>query len=244
MTFPQTISTKDFVASFPWPTTRRGRWTTALALPLVIGPLWCVVGQLSGSLLGTLSGLVLLAALLTSAVTDVHNHKIYNWVTYSAFLWAVLINAIATMLAMDNESTTRIVSAGPEFLGGVGLGQSLAGAALCFFVTMLGYRLSGIGAGDVKLATAIGAVLGVHLGVFAVAYSYIVAAVAIIAWSVWRQGPIPLLKAGLRTAGQLLLPMWPFPPTSDDHKLLIQPIPLGPYFAIGTLLVVLELVIL
>lgn len=246
MTFTQTITANHFLASFTWFESRSSRWKAALALPLVVGPLWCLAGQYSSSLLGTLSGLVLLAALCTSALTDVRSHKIYNWVTYSALLWAVLINIVASLLSPGEDTLIRAYHhaaiMGPEFLGGVGLGQCLAGAALCFFVTVLGYRLSGIGAGDVKLAAAIGALLGVHQGVFAVAYSYIVAAAAIIAWSVWTQGPIPLLKAGLRTIGVLFLPMWPFPPTAADHKLLIKPIPLGPYFAIGTLLVVLEVV--
>jgi hypothetical protein len=85
-------------------------------------------------------------------------------------------------------------------------------------------------------------VLGVHYGVYAVFYSYIVAAIAIIAWSVWTQGPLKLLIAALRTFGALLGPLWPFPPKDGDHTLLMQPIPLGPYFFIGTLLVVLELV--
>ena len=102
--------------------------------------------------------------------------------------------------------------------------------------------MSGRGAGDVKLAAVIGALLGVQHGVFAVAYSYIVAAVAIIVWSTWVNGPLAIVKAAVRTIGKVLGPLWPFPPSSTDTELLLRPIPLGPYFAIGTLLVVLELV--
>jgi prepilin peptidase CpaA len=182
--------------------------------------------------LGTLAGLVLLAALATCTVTDVRGHRIYNWATYSAFLWAILINIAA--------SAWPTVS--PEWLGGVGIGQSLAGAALCFVITLAGYHMSGRGAGDVKLAAAIGALLGVHHGVFAVAYSYIVAAIAIIIGSTWVIGPLAIVKAAVRTIGNVLGPLWPFPPSSSDTALMLRPIPLGPYFAIGTLLVVLELV--
>jgi prepilin signal peptidase PulO-like enzyme (type II secretory pathway) len=106
---------------------------------------------------------------------------------------------------------------------------------------MFGYDLSGGGAGDVKLAAAIGALLGLQ-GLFAVAYSYIVAAAAIIVWSVYNNGPLALVKAAGRTIGGLLGPLWPFPATDTDTALLMKPIPLGPYFAIGTLLVVLEIV--
>ena len=61
---------------------------------------------------------------------------------------------------------------------------------MCFLITLFGYDLSGGGAGDVKLAAVIGALLGVHDGVFAVAYSYVVAAIAIIAWSTYNNGPL------------------------------------------------------
>jgi len=196
--------------------------------------------------IGTLAGFVLVASLATAAVTDFRGRRIYNWTTYSAFLWAVLINIAATVLSTESvtlaDALTPAHWVGPQWLGSVGIGQSLAGAALCFLITLFGYRLSGGGAGDVKLATAIGALLGVHNGVFAVAYSYIIAAVAIIAWSIYTNGPLALVKAASRTIGSFLGPLWPFPPTASDTKLMMQPIPLGPYFAIGTLLVALELV--
>jgi Flp pilus assembly protein protease CpaA len=212
--------------------TKRTCWTAALAFPLVIGPIWCLAGSSTNHWLGTLSGLLLIAVLGTCAVTDVRGHRIYNWASYSAFLWAVLINVAASTWP----------SAPPAWLGGVGIGQSLGGAALCFLITFAGYHLSGRGAGDVKLGTAIGALAGIQLGVFAVAYSYIIAAVAIIVWSTWVNGPLAIVKAGLRSIGSMLGPLWPFPLTASDSALLLRPIPLGPYFAIGTLLVVLELV--
>ena len=99
-------------------------------------------------------------------------------------------------------------------LGGVGIGECLAGAALCFVVTLFGYDLSGGGAGDVKLAAAIGALLGVARRHIRRAYSYVVAAIAIIAWSTWKHGPLALVKAGGRTIGSMLGPLWPFPLTS------------------------------
>lgn len=229
-------------------TTKQFCWRAALALPLVVGPVWCVAWAATpiDHWLGTLAGMVLLAVLGTCAVTDVRSHKIYNWATYSAFLWAVLINLTTSALSSGesvlNQAYQRATIVGPQVLGGVGLGQCLAGAALCFLITLLGYHLSARGAGDVKLATVIGALLGVYDGIFAVAYSYIVAAVAIIIWSTWVNGPLALVTAMGRSFGALLGPLWPFPPRPSDSRLLLRPIPLGPYFAIGTLLVVMELV--
>jgi len=131
---------------------------------------------------------------------------------------------------------------GPAALGGIGIGECLTGAAVCFLITLFGYDLSGGGAGDVKLATVIGALLGLHGGIFAVAYSYVIAAIAIIAWSTYKNGPLALLLAGLRSIGKFLGPNWPFKSTAEDQKLLLTPVPLGPYFLIGTLLVFFELV--
>lgn len=227
-------------------TTRQTAWAVALALPAVVGPVWCLALGSVASWLGTLAGFVLLAAIATSAVTDAREHRIYNWVTYSAFLWAILINVAAALLSSGegtmNRAYNRAAIVGPEMLGSVGIGQCLAGAGLCFLITMFGYHLSARGAGDVKLATAIGALLGIHHGVYAVAYSYIVAAVAILGWSTWVNGPLAIARAAAKTLGGWLGPLWPFPPTATDTALLLRPVPLGPYFAIGTLLVVLELV--
>lgn len=207
-------------------------WTAALAFPLVAAPVAWMYSESAGNWLATLCGLMLLAVLITCAATDLRGHRIYNWATYSACLWAVMINVVASILPGEP----------PAWVGAVGIAQSLGGAALCFLITFAGYQMSGRGAGDVKLGAAIGALLGIHSGVFAVAYSYIVAAVAIILWSAWVNGPTAIALAGLRTIGKVLGPLWPFPPTASDSALLLRPIPLGPYFAIGTLLVVLELV--
>jgi Flp pilus assembly protein protease CpaA len=204
----------------------------ALAFPVAAAPVAWLLSSSTGHWLTTLSGMVLVAVLAVCAITDVRGHRIYNWTTYSAFLWALAINLVVSIWP-----TTP-----PNWPGGVGIGQSLGGAGLCFLITLAGYHMSGRGAGDVKLATVIGTLLGVHGGVFAVAYSYIVAAVAIILWSTYVNGPLTIVKAMLRTIGNVLGPLWPFPPTASDSQLLLRPIPLGPYFAIGTLLVVLELV--
>jgi Flp pilus assembly protein protease CpaA len=222
------------------------RWLAALLFPLVVGPVWCLAWHGYGGRLGTLSGLVLLGALITSAITDFNRQRIYNWTTYSAFLWALIINVAASAATYGTEplapSFEPAQVIGNSLLGGIGIGECLVGAGACFMITMFGYDLSGGGAGDVKLATVIGALLGLHDGAFAVACSYIVAALAIIVWSTWKNGPMALIKAGVRKLGRVLGPLWPFPSTSEDQSLLMTPVPLGPYFAIGTLLVVLGLI--
>lgn len=224
----------------------KARWQAALLLPVVVGPIWLLATYGRIGQLGTLTGLVLLATLLTSAITDYNRQRIYNWTTYSAFLWALIINISASVATYGTEPLAPAFEHAPvignTLLGGIGIGECLVGAGACFLICLFGYDLSGGGAGDVKLAAVIGALLGLHDGVFAVACSYIVAAIAIIAWSTWKNGPMALVKAGLRAVGRVLGPIWPYPITPDDKSLLLTPVPLGPYFAIGTLLVVLGIV--
>lgn len=225
---------------------RKTRWNAALLFPLVAGPIWCLASQGHGGRFGTFSGIALFATVITAAITDYNRQRIYNWTTYTAFLWAIIINVVASLFASGDGSFSFVIEpasvVGPEFLGGIGIGQCLAGAAVCFCITMFGYDLSGGGAGDVKIAVVIGALLGVNDGAFAIAYSYLAAAIVIVAWSTYKNGPLALIKAGLRKIGRFLGIMWAFQMTDDDQELLMTPVPLGPYFAIGTLLVLWNLV--
>src|SRR5215218_6868731 len=87
---------------FCWPAvhmTHKSLWITALLFPLVAGPVWTLAWNGHAGRFGTLSGLVLVSAILTAAVTDVRGHRIYNWTTYPAFLWAFAINIVAFTLA-------------------------------------------------------------------------------------------------------------------------------------------------
>jgi len=113
------------------------RWGIALLFPLVAGPVWCLAWNGQAGRLGTLAGLVLVSALITAAVTDFRRHRIYNWTTYPAFLWAVGINIVAYAATYGSESFLPSFApagiVGPQYLGGVGLGECLAGAAVTTF---------------------------------------------------------------------------------------------------------------
>lgn len=224
---------------------RQNPWLVAGVFPLICGPLWILAQPIRHGPLSTFAGFVLIAALVTGAVTDIKYRRIYNWTTYTAFLWAIAINVVA--ISSSSEATPVFdfepaAVIGQAWLGGLGIWQCLAGAAVCFTITLVGYDLSGGGAGDVKIAAVIGALLGVHQGFYAVIYSYIIAAAAIVCWAMWNHGPFGLLKAMSRTLGAKLGPLWPFTPSDADAQILLTPVPLGPFFAIGTLLVALEVI--
>ncbi len=101
--------------------------------------------------------LVVLAAALVAAVTDIRQFKIYNVLT---------LPLIATGLAYH-----------AVFLGWDGLLQSCAGACVGALVPFILYILGGMGAGDVKLLAGIGAWVGGPAAAFIVAVSSIAAGV-------------------------------------------------------------------
>jgi prepilin peptidase CpaA len=214
---------------------RQRAWLVALFGPALLGPVWALaLGGWAPGTLGTWSGVLLLVLAATCAYTDLRWKKIYNWATYSAFLWALLLNTSVSLLAPDAPAESFWAR-----LGAVGLGNSLLGAGLCFAIMLLIYRLSGGGAGDVKLAGAIGGLLGPQDGLTVLVYTYIAAGVVILAWVIWTLGPVFLLKALLRRVGALLWPSRIAPPAPSQQKLLNHAVPLAAFFAIGVVAVLL-----
>jgi prepilin peptidase CpaA len=77
---------------------------------------------------------------VSAGIFDISTRRIPNWLTLPALLLAVLLN---------------------WFLFGIpGLVESLIGFAVAFFVYFVLYLLHAMGAGDVKLMAAVGALVG------------------------------------------------------------------------------------
>ena len=209
---------------------RKQMWRIAAISPVLFAPIWLALPQQTFGALRTFSGLLLVLLLVSSTVTDLSQRKIFNWTTYTACVWALAINALPSSFA----STT----------GAIGLSNSLPGASVCFLVMLFPYMLARGGAGDVKLATAIGALTGAGNGLLIIAFAYIVAATTIIGWTVWTKGPLNLLSAMLRRVGAKWLPQFVLAPTQQQNLLLDKPIPLAGFFAIATLLVVFDIPVL
>lgn len=175
-----------------------------------------------------LSSCILILSLGLAAITDFRWRKIPNAVTYPTALWALVINGLASALEASEHSLTLPT-------GAVGLSACIAGFAVCFLVMFFIFRVSGGGAGDVKLAAVIGAFLGVEQGLTALVAAYVVAAAVILTWHVWASGPFTLAKAVGRKVGTTMLPVWIAPPSVSEQTLLRRPIALAPFFAIGTI---------
>jgi hypothetical protein len=159
---------------------------------------------------------------------------------------------LAASLALPAEAidSTRAAEAAAAFyhaddvpfatIGPIGIERSLYGAGACFLVMLLAYQLVGSGAGDVKLATAVGAVLGVERGLTVIVWCHLTAGAAILCWLVWRVGPVTFSKAFARHIGSALLPTFVVPPDPWEKQLLTRPVPLAAFFAIGTCLALWE----
>jgi prepilin peptidase CpaA len=90
----------------------------------------------------SLLGPILLMVLLMAVIMDLRSSRIPNWLTFPAMGFAL---------------------AGHAWLGGIHGGLfSLAGLATGLGVFFIIYLAGGIGAGDVKLMAAIGALVGVY----------------------------------------------------------------------------------
>jgi prepilin peptidase CpaA len=163
--------------------------------------------------------------LATATVTDLLWNRITNWTTYTAFAWAVGLNVV-------NE----LFPASREVLGGVGLVQSLLGGLFAFALFLAVFSITGGGAGDVKLMTCVGALLGPSASFDVAIYSFLVGGVVLFAYSAWIHGPGLLLGSMLRLAGSTFFPLWISPLSEEQKGLMKSPVPLGPFFAAGTMI--------
>ena len=206
-------------------------WAIGLLLPPAAGAAWgFAVGPWSPNQpVGTWAAGALVALLAVCVFTDLTRRKIYNWATYSALLWALILNGCVPGGSPPNEAARFQ-------LGAVGLPNSLMGAGLCFVATLLVFRLSGSrGAGDVKLATALGAWLGVERGVAALVYTYAAAGVLLLCWVLWTVGPVKVAASLGRRLGSLVAPKYVAAPSAEQTKILQMPVPMAAFFAAGTL---------
>ena len=165
----------------------------------------------------SVSAAIAVAMAACAAITDISRHKIYNWVTYPAIGLGLLLPAVTSMLQL-----TGMLGAMTNSLSDVSLLSSVAGLLVCGTAMLATYALSGGGAGDVKYAAALGALLGLHSGIAAIMIAYIVAAL----WIVGRIVGQTLIR---KLRGQVIGPRF--------SGRLDGVIPMGGFFAVGVTLV-------
>jgi prepilin signal peptidase PulO-like enzyme (type II secretory pathway) len=135
----------------PWPD--RVRWAVLLLLPAMMA-----VAGLRFDLLQAIAVSLLVAALLTCTATDLLRFRVPNVVTYPGIILALA----AAVLLPDGDVADALLAAA------VGGG---------FFFVLAFITAGGIGLGDVKLAMLIGAGLGLQIGLQALFWGILAAAV-------------------------------------------------------------------
>lgn len=85
---------------------------------------------------------------------DLRRMRIPNSITYSSLLAALLLASAAWLASRLNAGFN------PRWLSAIGIGEAVAGAAVGFVLMGAIYSITNRGAGDVKLATALGALFG------------------------------------------------------------------------------------
>jgi len=105
---------------------------------------------------------------LVAAVTDVRRQKIYNWLTYPALLFGLVVQAIGH---------------GWGTIFGLGLVSALSGALFCGVVFgVFAYWRRGFGMGDVKLLAALGAQAGLLPVLYLVMFATLLGALLSLLW--------------------------------------------------------------
>lgn len=140
--------------------------------------------------------------------TDLRYRKIFNWVTYPIFLcgigYALYTNSI---------------------------GDALTGAAYAFVVFVICGLLAGIGGGDIKLATALGAWFGFHQTLYIVMIGCLLGAI----WGIYKLYRLGKLKPRIKNLiggiwlrvrygvrGAIVLPQLP-----EDGTIPLEAVPFG-----------------
>lgn len=208
-------------------------WIVAFSFPLWFIPLWVGCWKLTGlNIIGvtTATGGLLLVIVTAAAYTDLQTGLIPNWITYTGTLWAWALNAIHSIYA---DETTN------EWMGTVGIGESLLGFFFLFVGLLVIVSFSGGGSGDVKLVGAVGAFLGLANGFEAILLAFIFCAVASLLLTIYRLvfGTSVLEAGSGETPSFGLTERVQASTMAAPATWMKQKIRLAPSFAFGTFLV-------
>ena len=139
-----------------------------------------------------LASVLLLCFVAIAAVTDIRNHKIYNWTTYPGILSALVIAGLVSLLGHDGRPL--------QWLGRVEFSDAIAGLLACGGIMLVCYVFFKIGGGDVKLVAMLGAFLGLEYGIEALLWTLVLGGAMGLIVLVWKTGTFTLLKRFIQYA--------------------------------------------
>jgi prepilin peptidase CpaA len=132
--------------------------------------------------------IVLFTFLVVCAYTDIAGGKIYNWATYPAIGAGLALNLLIGGISGEH---------GGEAAQNYNLINSILGCLLGFLVLGILYAAGGIGLGDVKLAGAIGALIGWYYLFYTLFFSSLVGGIMAFALAIWRGQFLATMKGSL-----------------------------------------------
>ena len=185
-------------------------------------------------------GTVLLGVfLLISTYTDVRWRIIHNRTTYTGLIVGLAAGLWASILGVDAASATPRIAA---WWGLVSVGESFSGMLACGAAMLVCYVLfaGGVGGGDLKLISMMGAWLGVYRGLEAMLWTMVIAGGMAVIILVWRVGFWSLAARGWRylwTVARGNVPVL----TDEDRKSLKTELFLSPSALIAVVIVRFEL---
>ncbi len=184
--------------------------------------------------------------LIIASVSDIRWHRIPNAVTVPLALFALAINAfvqdappeppsqivVPTIAGGATHYPSRadggvMAGFGQErraFLGTIGFRESIFGFIACGAIMLVPYALAQQGAGDTKLAAAIGAGVGAECGVMSLAYAYGLAGVfALVVFLLQRQRAPGSVDCTPNAGCEPRLPLAPFLSVGSAMAVLAPP---------------------
>jgi Flp pilus assembly protein protease CpaA len=212
---------------------RKVLWRCGLLTPAALAVVWLAwTSWAAPSTPGTLSGCVLVPLLTVCSYTDLRWKIIPNYATYSALFWALGLNTVASVASAS--FSPALAEKLSTHLGAIGIGPSLLGAVACFAIMYCFYTARGFGGGDIKMAAAIGALLGWQMGMSVLFWCAVTAAVFAFVSIVRQIGPVALIGDAARLVAFWLAPTCFAPPQGRLESLMHTPTPMALFFLIGT----------
>jgi Flp pilus assembly protein protease CpaA len=183
--------------------------------------------------MGIVAFIILVATLSAATYWDLREGRIPNRLTFAALALGLLIAA----------ASARFATAADPLLGSLplsGLSPSLLGIAASGLLPLMLYMSGSGGAGDVKLAWAVGSLLGWRDGALTVLVAYLAAGCFALIWLTIRGRFGTLLLVAVRRAGHRLLPSRVGAPPAAQSALVDRKLAMSPFFACGAALVLAE----
>jgi Flp pilus assembly protein protease CpaA len=201
-------------------------------------------GDFSGSIMATTTAelcgmiektdfrpVIFLPALLIASYTDLKHGKIYNWLTYSLALFALLLNTglnelfQSISMSLDHQLHFDLALAATPHL--LSMSDCIIGGIACFMVMFCNFLVVGGGGGDVKLATAIGLGYGLINGINIILTTYVLAAIFGCGWLAAKRLRHFISTPSVQTIDCNIALM-----ESEGEQLKIR---MGPFFALAAL---------